>query len=647
MTAANGFAVAALNLRSAQASIVVEAVAPAWTQEYEELSTGNTAGEADTRALTGVAGATTSCSWALGSASGGGWAAALVVFTASAPALIAVPDVVGDLQVDAVTAITAAGLTVGTVTTSLSDAVPAGHVVSQSPAAGTLVAPGSAVDLVLAVAPGLVVTIDGVPQRILHESLSIQATINGRDRLSATLPLPTVAPDVRQAIVVTFDGVRIFAGLIDTVTEQAATSKTDVPSQLYAITAADFNAIADWRYIDGISGPTETLKYALTALVAYMPGVTLNPAQVDGPVLPQRTYSLAKVSQVLDEFTTITGFVWNVDYAGVLTMWDPGVVSAPFDILDSNAYAIGEITVEPIATEYATTVLLLCGDSSQRAVADNFTGDGSTLEFPLHYPLVSHSGTLTVGGVTEAVGPGEAWELEEVPAPHRPTYNLVRAIGGAPGVGVAIVFPYTAQFPLLIRVDDAAAVALVGGYIERLIQEPGIFHYDQAVAVANGHLSQVATPRLEVRYSTITAGLAPGQTQTITIANRGLSGEFFLTDVETRMRDPLLLRQVTAQTAPPFQAIASWRETYKQWAQVTGSVSTGTTTGDVTVPPAPTVHGHTHEPGGMDPMTVDSTPSIGSLRTLGHRRESGRAGQRCALHRRAGRAPRDARTRRQ
>ena len=112
-----------------------------------------------------------------------------------------------------------------------------------------------------------------------------------------------------------------------------------------------------------------------------------------------------------------------------------------------------------------------------------------TLEFPLHYPLVSHTGTLTVGGVTEAVGPGEAWELEEVPAPHRPTYTLVRAIGSAPGVGVAIVFPYTAQFPLLIRVDDAAAVALVGGYIERLIQEPEIFHHDQAVAVANGYLS--------------------------------------------------------------------------------------------------------------------------------------------------------------
>ena len=262
--------------------ITLTAATPPWIQEAEHLGGGQgQVGEIDSRVRTGATGATETVAWNWG---GGIYAVTIIVaFKAGAPALVAVPDVVTDLEAAAVAEITAAGLTVGMITTAVSATVAAGHVMSQSPVAGTLVAPGAAVDLTIAVAAGLVVTINGVPQRILHDSLSIQATINGRDRLSATLPLPTVAPDVRQEIVVTYDGVRIFGGLIDTVTERAATSKTDVPSQLYAITAADFNAIADWRYIDGISGPAETLKYALTALVAYMPGVTLNPAQVDGP----------------------------------------------------------------------------------------------------------------------------------------------------------------------------------------------------------------------------------------------------------------------------------------------------------------------------------------------------------------------------
>jgi hypothetical protein len=526
------------------------------------------------------------------------------------PALVAVPDVVGDLQADAITTVTAAGLTVGTITTALSGTVPAGHVISQSPAAGTSVAPGSPVDLVVAVAPGLVVTIDGIPQRILHESLSIQATVNGRDRFSATLPLPPVAPDVRQEIVATFDGVRIFGGLLDTVRERAASSWTDVPSQLYDVTAVDRNGVADWRYIDGVSGVAQTLKEVLTGLIPFLAGVTLNPAQAVGPVLPQRTYFIVPVTQVLDELATITGWVWNIDYDGILTMWEPSTVPAPFDLLDSTDHAIGDITVEPIATEFATTVLLLAGDTSQRDVRDGFTGDGTTTHFPLHYPLIAHAGALTVNGVTEAVGPGEVWSLLEVAAPHHPTYTLVRT--SAPAAAAVIVFPYQAQFPMLIRVEDLDLVTELGGFIEHLVREPGIFHYDEAVAVAEGYLAQVTTPRREVHYRTLTPGLVPGQTQAITIANRSLDGSFLITDVETRMQDPLLVYAVTAHEGPLFHGMADWRETYKQWALVTGSTAgspgstdAGSGGGSGGGGGAPAAHHVTHEPGGSD-VLVDA-----------------------------------------
>ena len=62
---------------------------------------------------------------------------------------VAVPNVVGSPQANAQSAITTAGLTVGTVTTANSATVPAGRVMNQNPAAGTNVAPGSAVALVV------------------------------------------------------------------------------------------------------------------------------------------------------------------------------------------------------------------------------------------------------------------------------------------------------------------------------------------------------------------------------------------------------------------------------------------------------------------------------------------------------------------
>src|SRR5262249_21304423 len=76
---------------------------------------------------------------------------ALVV--SAGPPQVAVPNVVGLTQAAASTAITNAGLTVGTVTTASSTTVPAGSVISQNPTAGTQIVVGSAVALVVSAGP--------------------------------------------------------------------------------------------------------------------------------------------------------------------------------------------------------------------------------------------------------------------------------------------------------------------------------------------------------------------------------------------------------------------------------------------------------------------------------------------------------------
>src|SRR5205807_1614093 len=61
------------------------------------------------------------------------------------PPPVAVPNVVGQTQAAATSALTSAGLTAGTVTMQSSTTVASGSVISESPAAGTSVAKGSAV----------------------------------------------------------------------------------------------------------------------------------------------------------------------------------------------------------------------------------------------------------------------------------------------------------------------------------------------------------------------------------------------------------------------------------------------------------------------------------------------------------------------
>jgi beta-lactam-binding protein with PASTA domain len=78
-------------------------------------------------------------------------AVSLIVSSGAAP--VAVPNVVGLTQTAATTAITGAGLTLGSVTTQSSATVAAGVVISESPVAGTSVAAKSAVSLVVSTGP--------------------------------------------------------------------------------------------------------------------------------------------------------------------------------------------------------------------------------------------------------------------------------------------------------------------------------------------------------------------------------------------------------------------------------------------------------------------------------------------------------------
>src|SRR5947209_8321699 len=65
------------------------------------------------------------------------------------PPTVPVPNVVGQTQASATSALTSAGLTAGTVTQQSSTTVASGNVISESPAAGTSVASASAVNLVV------------------------------------------------------------------------------------------------------------------------------------------------------------------------------------------------------------------------------------------------------------------------------------------------------------------------------------------------------------------------------------------------------------------------------------------------------------------------------------------------------------------
>jgi beta-lactam-binding protein with PASTA domain len=99
---------------------------------------------------------------------------AVAFIVSTGPALVVVPNVVGQTQTAAQTAITGATLTVGAVTTANSATVAAGLVISQSPAAGSSRAPGSAVAFTVSLGPALVTvpTVTGLTQTAAQTAIT-------------------------------------------------------------------------------------------------------------------------------------------------------------------------------------------------------------------------------------------------------------------------------------------------------------------------------------------------------------------------------------------------------------------------------------------------------------------------------------------
>jgi len=199
----------------------------------------------------------------------------------------------------------------------------------------------------------------GVSDTFVESQWSISAPANeiGRMQFEVLSPDGSYVPGRDAEVIFTENGVRIFGGNITTVRERGLANK-GVTALVSEVTALDFNAIASRFYL-GVVIPAGTLKAALTLLVTYLPGVTLDAAQVNGPALPALNYSDAWIiDAILDQLATLSGYVWKIDYTKVLRMYAPGTLTAPFNIAPGDGHVYGDVTSEPSVTKYANQIIL-------------------------------------------------------------------------------------------------------------------------------------------------------------------------------------------------------------------------------------------------------------------------------------------------
>lgn len=458
-------------------------------------------------------------------------------------------------------------------------------------------------------------TIAGSAKDLKAGSLNINKTANGRATASFTVVSPdgSYRPAFDAVVVVTgLDGVTVeFAGLVQVVSEKGLFNGAR-PAFETQISAADYHQYADRvNVMDGGFPAGYTMLQVATALLGSLqevdPAVTLDPGQVTGPALTgELVYKGKSVTDILSEYVTVastdtTKYQWRITSAKVFSIYAVGSEAAPFNILTNTpSQVIGDIAVESDRKHYANKVWIKTPTKNETARVETFTGDGSTSSFTLQYTRTNSYGTVGLTSnpneTLNFTGDSNAatWTYDQTTNTiTRNATNPDGTVAGPPAIGETVSFKFDGTYTGLTSASDAGEIAAHGLW-EKIVTVEDVPDDTTLQALADAYLASSLPITRTVKYRTSTAGLAPGQTQTITVPRRGIDVEGVITDVVVRdFGKAALLRDVTVLVDAQSNIGRGWRDVYKQWSGDKSGTGGATTTAGAG---APTSTG----PGGAD-----------------------------------------------
>jgi hypothetical protein len=353
------------------------------------------------------------------------------------------------------------------------------------------------------------------------------------------------------------------------------------------VTARAFASRVDQIVVNETFAAGETFEDVVTTLhTNYLNGlgITLD-TLATGPTLEAQTYVDVTLRQVLNHISSITGYIWRIiplySTFGQLQFFAPGTKTAPYSLTAANALSVGPITWEQSREQYFNTVTVRYGTATVVNKTDTFTGTaaGGEVNFDLTYPALLNAGgeVISQGYVTEAGAflpvNGAVWTFDAA------NNRIVRV--SDLGTGTVATFNYSVQFPQTVTVSDSGEIASHGTYAI-VIDEPDIFDLDAATEAAAGYLRRGIVAPMRVSITTRQQALVfPGDTITLTFANRGISGDHLITAVEYTdiALDQSLEYRLTCVSGDEPNTL--WRDLVRESLTGGGGASSGFVSGGV------------------------------------------------------------------
>lgn len=315
-----------------------------------------------------------------------------------------------------------------------------------------------------------VITVAGVDRtsRFLRGSLTINKVTNGRDTCSITFVSKDSGSIYRplegEELLVSIDG-SLPAGFGGTIrdVEEAAVRDPDI-AWACTVRATNFTDLLDEVMVDDLwiaNGLWDRVYYYHLNFLSPRFSTTYGGATTGGPALVASGYNLRSLADVFSEWSSLTGYMFNVGGDKLLSWSLPGAVSAPVNLSQANSGLVNgsaqsvrrrRSSIVKVTRAYVR-VQAPEGTASDAAIpvtSELFTSVAGQKEFPLRYrPIVTAPTQIKINGAAAVTLPSGVYSWD--------ASKKAIVASSAPTAGTTIeVVSYESRYACTVVYDSGA-----------------------------------------------------------------------------------------------------------------------------------------------------------------------------------------------
>jgi hypothetical protein len=360
-----------------------------------------------------------------------------------------------------------------------------------------------------------------------------------------TFPVKTV-PQLNNAIQLFDSSGIIFGG---TVTETEVTVAGLM--LLYQITCTDHSYLFDGTLVKKNYAMMDPHDIVLDLVANFAPGkgFTTTHVQTANFLIPSIKFNYQQPTKCLESLAKLIGWDWYIDPAKDIHFFLGDVESAvgeggtaPINIDEtSGQIEWNTLDVDQNLQNMKNSVFVIGGTYSKTFTAlntpDVYTTVGGTVVYSIGYPYSKSTITVTLDGVTQTVGIDQQTDPTTVQVLYNDTNRFVKFTAD-PGSTHTLKIFGAATIPIIAHASDPVSIATYGEF-QDVIVDSKISSVVEAQQRAQAEIFQFGQPVYDVKFNTIVAGCAIGQTIILNSPKLGI------------LNYPLIIKRIEATVFVP------------------------------------------------------------------------------------------------